>query len=59
MRTRLLARLESSLTGGTAWTRMEDTACRVLLSVDDLRLCSIKGGGVFLLKHSGIWDRHA
>lgn len=38
---------------------LEDTACRVLLPVEDLGLCSIKGGGVFLLQGDGTWHRLA
>jgi photosystem II stability/assembly factor-like uncharacterized protein len=38
---------------------LEDTACRVLLSVGDLGLCSIKSGGVFRWRADGGWDRLA
>ncbi|MCY1018742.1 hypothetical protein [Pyxidicoccus sp. MSG2] len=37
--------------------QVEDTSCRMLLSAANLGLCSIKSGGVFLLKDDGTWDR--
>lgn len=35
----------------------DDTSCRMLLSAGDMGLCSIKSGGVFLLKDDGSWNR--